>query len=105
MPNYFSLTRKSNPAAGPVPLATIDDEMREHFKAPADPNNYYWHWVDIIGFALATGATFAELRDRYTSYRNAAETPEDASVQQKGLDIVNWLDEHFISDAWARIGK
>jgi hypothetical protein len=32
MPNFFSLTRKTDKEAGPVSLRQIDDEIRKHSK-------------------------------------------------------------------------
>ena len=92
MPNCFSLTRKSDPAAGPVPLALIDDEMCEHFGVTPHPKDYYKFWYTFVGLPLACGKTLADVQGMYK------DNPE-------GLAIVEWLDANFTSEAWAEIGR
>lgn len=104
MPNYFSLTRKSEPEKGPVNLLEIDGEMCKHFDVPYHPKLWYHYWHDTIGFALATGDTFETLRKKML--KQIEETTEEFKEwDTRTLQIINWLDENFTSDAYARIGK
>ena len=61
VPDYFSLMRKTNPDAGPVPLQEIDSEMCTAFGIAPNPGKYYHQWVDSIGLALAAGKSFDEI--------------------------------------------
>lgn len=87
MPNCFTLTRKSDLESGPVAFAKIDDEMCGAFGITPDPKKYYCQWYDIVGFGLAVGKSFSDLREIWHD-------------QPKYLQIVDWLDENFTSDAW-----
>jgi hypothetical protein len=96
MPNCFSLTRKCDITAtstpGPVALQKIDDEMREHFKAPPSDSEWFGGWYNAVGFRLALGMSFEQiLEDARERYPNGSQ----------GIEIVEWLQEHFVADAWA----
>jgi len=92
MPNCFSLTRKSDVAAGPVPLITIDEEICKHFGVEPDPKWYYRSWFDTIGLTLAMGKSFEWI------INESRFTPET-------IAIARFLDEHFTPDAWAERWK
>jgi hypothetical protein len=102
MPNCFSLTRKTDKEAGPVALQQIDNELCEHFNVGPDPEMYCHQWVDTIGFALATGQTFtAIIRE---CHANVAEYPDDNEYYRRKLAVAEYLNEHFVSLAWAEMG-
>ena len=105
MPNCFQLTRKSELDKGPVKLDQIDQEMCDHFKEPCDPKKWYCWWYDIIGFKLAMGKTFDQIKDDLKSERDKAEENDIKQVNQKWLDITEWLDENFTSNAWYQVHK
>jgi hypothetical protein len=90
MPNCFTLTRKSDLDAGPVPLAKIDEEMCVFFAVAVDPMKYYLHWFDLIGFRLAIGHTFEEIIS-------------DSSERLK--PVARWLQENFTPNVWAERGR
>lgn len=94
MPAYFVLTRKDNPTGEPVKFATIDEEMCEHFGVTPDPVKYYRGWYDVIGEALAMGASFEKIRECFVT-----------NDEQNGIAIVDFLDANFVSDAWYSRGK
>lgn len=108
MPNCFNLTRKSAPEAGPVPRVTIDEEMCAFFGLPCDPVKWHHGWHDDIGFGLALGESLEKQRadtlkkiDGMIGIGN-----EDGALWQgHKLEIINWLDAHFTTNAWATIGK
>jgi hypothetical protein len=103
MPNCFSLTRKSDKDAGPVSLQQIDNEMRIHFKEPPDPAHWLWSWYDTLGLALSLGLSFDHIIQ--DCHANLAEYPGDIGYYKRKLSIAEYLNEHFVSDAWAEIGR
>lgn len=101
MPNCFQLVRKTDPEASPVVFTTIDTEMCRHFNVKCDPVEWHHGWYDIIGLSLAYGKTFDQLKETYIGYIREAEDAWDIHM----LDIINWLDANFVSDAWAEVGR
>ena len=87
MPNAFSLTRKSDPAAGPTPLAKIDEEICQMLGVDVDPKLYAFGWYDVIGFRLAMGQSFAQIKAEVQNYKPMPQ-------------ICDWLEENFVPDAW-----
>ena len=87
MPNCFSLTRKAAPEAGFVRFDIIDNELCAAFGVVPDEVQYYLGWYDSIGLMLAIGKSFADMRVIWAG---------DTEI----LKVVDWLDEHFTSDAW-----
>lgn len=83
MPSCFQLMR--NGAA--VPLNQIDEEMCRHFEVACHPVRYFEGWYDTIGFLLATGKTFDQIRVTYA----------DEPILVK---IVDWLKANFESNSW-----
>lgn len=83
MPNCFQLWRDG----AAVPLGVIDDEMREHFYAPPDPDRFYESWYDAIGYQLAMGRTFAQAR-------------EDLADYPQLVEIADWLEARFTVRSW-----
>lgn len=98
MPNCFSLTRKNNPQAGPVALTLVDEEMCDYLKEPVDPDNWCHDWYPTIGFGIAMGKTFAQLRERHM---NESKQTRDSDYIPIMVKIIDWLDYHFTTDAWA----
>src|SRR5258706_12774038 len=101
MPNCFSLTRKST---GQVAiLQEVDTEMRKHFKEPPDPDHWLWSWFDTIGLALSLGLRFDDIIKE--CHTNLAEYPEDMKYYNRKLQMAEYLNQHFVSDAWVEIGR
>ena len=90
MPNCFTLTRKG--ASAPSKFADIDNELCAHLGVQPDPIRYYQGWYDCIGFALAIGKTWDWMRKEWA---------EDTEL----LPIIDYLEAHYVSDAWAEIGR
>ncbi len=103
MPNCIQFVPKSNPNADAVPLARIDEEMCKHFKASVQPTQYYFYWFDTIGFSLAMGKTYDQIREQFKADR-ASDTSGPA-YWDKMLAIVDWLEANYVPNAWAEIGK
>jgi len=92
MPNCFSLTRKSNPEAGPVKLTLIDEELCSHLGVEVHPEYWVHGWYNSIGLMLAMGKSWDECREIF----------KDSDVL---LPIIDYLEANFITDAWAEIGR
>lgn len=87
MPNCFQLTR----GGVAVPLATIDEEMCRHFDEPCDPDRYFRAWYACIGWDLAMGRSFEEIKKIYAG-------PEyDGSGL---LAVAEWLEANFAPRSW-----
>jgi hypothetical protein len=89
MPNCFALTDKTTNTREYFDV--IDDKIRAHFGVPADPDNYYMGWYGIIGFRLALGQSFDMI---------ARELQNEGDTTL--LDICDWLNLHYTSEAWAQ---
>lgn len=97
MPNCFALIRKTTGER--AVLQQVDDEMRQHFGAEPDPEHWFCHWYDTIGFALACGKSFEWCREKV---RESGESAEDHAFS---LRLIDWLDENFTADCWVQIGR
>ena len=82
MPAYFTLTKKGE--TKPSTFVAIDEALCAHFGVTPDPNLYYRSWYDIEGLGLAMGYDWNKLRE----------------INPNRKDIINWLEENYISDAW-----
>jgi hypothetical protein len=104
MPNYFQLTRKSNPEAGPVKFVDIDAELCKHFNAPCHPTEWFMGWYDIVGFSLACGRSFESIikaQEEHLAERSGKGADTDwIKDQEMFIHLCKYLDEHFTSAAW-----
>jgi hypothetical protein len=95
MPACFQLFPKNDPTKAAA-LSQVDDAMCAHFQVEPDPVRYYHWWFDSIGYRLATGKTFDEIRKEYVSYREEDRLAQrDESVHARLIEIVDWLDENY----------
>lgn len=101
MPNHFCLFRKSDTSEKKeaVRLTTVDEELCAYLGKEVHPEYWCGGWYDTIGFALACGKTFDDMR---TCIRDNEPDDEQAAF---ALKMINWFDDNFTSDAWATIGK
>lgn len=83
MPNCFSLTKVGT--RQPESLQKVDDDMRRHFGAPADPDRWYKGWYDTIGFAIAMGKQVDWIRENMSGLN----------------EVTDWLAGHYEWNAWA----
>lgn len=83
MPNCFQLLRDGVA----VPLAQIDDEMCKHFDVEPHPARYYGSWYDAIGWELAHGRPFDQIKVTFAQYPQLVE-------------ICDWLAQHFTASSW-----
>ena len=82
MSAYFTLTKKGEKE--PSTFVAIDEAMCAHFGVTPDPDRYYRNWYNVEGFGLAMGHDWDKLR----------------KINPDRKDIIDWLEENYISDAW-----
>lgn len=87
MPNCFQLVRDGSA----VPLVQVDEEMCRHFGEPCDSDRYFRAWYATIGYDLAMGRTFEEIRAIYSA-------PEWTEAELG--PVVDWLAANFSPRSW-----
>ncbi len=91
----FTLTRKGE--STPSSLQHIDDEMRVEFGEEPGEDRWLWGWYDTIGYGLALGLDWAQLREWF------AEDPDKSErtnmLRRRMLAMIDWLDEHYTPNA------
>jgi hypothetical protein len=102
MPNCFCLYRVSDTERKPVPLSLIDDEICRHFGVVSDKIRYHAAWYDIIGFELAMGKSFSQIRE---GFEKEVETSQYADEYRHLIEICDYLSSNFTPGAWAEIGR
>jgi len=83
MPSCFQLLRDGDA----VSLNQIDEEMCKHFQVPCHETRYYESWYDTIGFGLATGESFDQIRMTYADFPRLVE-------------IASWIETNFSVRHW-----
>jgi len=84
MPNCFSLTRVG--MRTPQRLQEVDNDMRRHFGAEADPERWYENWYNTIGLCIALGHGPDKIREL---------------VQGEGAnEVIDWLVCNYEWDTW-----
>lgn len=96
MPNCFQLTPKASPQNGPELLQTIDEKMCAFFEQPCHPEKWFCYWYDMIGFRLAMGKTFEQIKEYIAT---------EYGTDDMWYKITVWLDEHYTTDSWVEIGR
>lgn len=104
MPVCFQLYDKTRPGEGPVTLQEIDRLMCEHFEQPCDPIKYLNGWYDSIGFRLALGKSFEEIRGQFDGYileEKARGNPnQGVEFYENSLRILAWLEERYTTNSF-----
>jgi len=101
MPACFTLTRKGE--STPSSLQHIDDEMRQAFCEEPDEVRWLWGWYDTIGYGLALGRDWAQLREQFAE--DPAESEQTNMFRRRMLAVIYWLEANYIPNAWAEVGK
>lgn len=103
MPNCFQLYPKGS--TEPAILQAVDEAMCQHFGVSVDPRYWFYGWYHCIGFLIAmkgyplgSDALRAEVCKWY-------EDPGEAEHLALMLRILDWLAEHYTSDAWVEVGR
>ena len=105
MPACFQLFRKTAPEDGAVKLSQIDDEICAHFGVTPHPVNYHAWWYDIIGFRLAMGKDWNNIREDLRERQDQANEPDLKEHYNHLLDITDWLEANFTADSWYQAHK
>jgi hypothetical protein len=104
MPACFQLYPKGSDQ--PAKFQEIDAELCHVFNTDCHPDYYLCGWYNYIGFSLAIGKTFEEIRQTIDEgiLSNNTSTKEHAwwcDIR----DILDYLDANYTSNAWTEIGK
>jgi hypothetical protein len=91
----FMLSRKTDSDRKPVRFVEIDEEMCAHFGVAVHETSYYCGWYDWIGDRIAVGQSFEKMREDIR-----AVTTLSAADLQRTLEIIDFLDARFTTDAW-----
>lgn len=101
MPNCFSLTFKGD--TEPSTLEFVDRFICQRLELPYHPRIYTCGWYDDIGFKLACGVS---LTTQIDILRNSSEEPTIYQIHERIMwRVAALLNEHFIANAWAEIGR
>lgn len=117
MPNCFQLFPIGSDE--PAILQVVDDRIwREVYEMEPDPEQWCYSWRGSIGFLLAcTGLALTDpaLQEKIAKWATplvteahkdyATEVLECARENAELLKILNWLKEHYTSNAWVQIGR
>ena len=101
MPACFTLTRKGE--STPSSLQHIDDEMRVEFGEEPDEIRWLWGWYNVVGFGLAMGRDWTQLRKQFAE--DPAESERTNMSRRRMLAVIDWLETHYVSNAWAERGR
>jgi hypothetical protein len=102
MPNYFQLSRKSDPENKPVRFVEVDEEICRFFNQEPDPVKYVAGWYDSIGVRLAMGMSLSGIKQEFEQEINKQGME---SIYLALFKICEYLEENYNSNAWARIGN
>ena len=98
MPNCFQLFHKGSQSA--AVLQDVDSAICQHFNVPCDDVHWHHDWYDCIGFYLAIGKSWNEIRDYLV--RMIAESDSDSlkADWQHMEKIREFLEANYTVKAW-----
>ena len=102
----FQLFRKGEPE--PTSLSKIDEELCKLLNLPVDPVKYVASWYDTIGFRLALGKSFQEIREDFGVIRDGEHvgwTSQDDIMLDQWFQILDYLEENYSPNSWTEVGK
>lgn len=91
----FQLTRKGE--TEPKLLWAVDAELCWHFRAEHRESRWFADWYDLIGFKLALGDTWAEIRHKLRDFDSAYDWIWDNDI----IDVVNWLEANYTVNSFS----
>ena len=101
MPNCFQLIRKTTGQA--EKFSVIDNEICAHLGVQPHPVYYHNGWYDSIGLSIACGKTIPQLIEQ--TQQDIAKDNGNNDYYVTHLAILNYLSEHFVSNAWYEVSK
>ena len=100
MPNCIQLiSRETNEA---TKFSTIDDRLCQWLGVEPDKERYHAAWYDIIGFRLALGQSFAQIKEYFTKEMQTSKYSDEYAHLWR---IADWLETNYTCNAWAEIGR
>lgn len=87
MPICFQLIDRAT--GSPVTLQAVDDSMWLACEGsiPTPNNQWFSHWYNTIGFALACGKTFRDCREYFKD-------------SERLLFVIDFIEKSYKVDAW-----
>ena len=101
MPACFQLWKKGENS--PSSFQDIDVEICNLFGEEVDPIKYILGWYDAIGFRIAMGKSFEEIRQEYIeNIRKVGDFDIRNNIWYycQLLQIVNFLEKNYSPNAW-----
>jgi hypothetical protein len=115
MPNCFQLSKKSSPTFEPIKLSVLDDEICAYMGVEPDEIKYYCGWYDYIGFRLAMGNNFDQIKASLNEWLEDVRSGKSGYTGQEQEDmqghiaklmaINTYLQANYVSNAWAEVGR
>lgn len=102
MPACFQLYDKQTNEA--EKLSIVDEKLCSFLGIQPDPVKYVNGWYDSIGFRLAVGKTFEQIRTEFTEYVNEPNNPY-AKGYSNLLTILQWIEENYSPNSWREVGR
>lgn len=97
MPVCFQLIPKGSNE--PEKLQTIDQKICEFLGVPVDEKKWCGDWYNVVGFRLAIGKTFAEIREEIQGYVLLQEN-DFLEEDKQMLLIIDFLDINYESNSF-----
>lgn len=91
MPQCFQLTRKGE--SQPASLIRVDEEICKLLNQPVHAQLYCFGWFDSIGFPIACGKSYEEIRRTFIADGLDQTFPEI-------ITILGYLEENYTPNAW-----
>lgn len=95
MPSCFTLTKKGQKERSK--FVDVDREMCKFFEVEVDEKEYLCGWYNFVGQLTAVGRTWDEIRGLLKENLEGGKTCE---WSESMLQIVDWLEENYTTDAW-----
>jgi hypothetical protein len=96
MPVCFQLFSKETNQ--PEKLSLVDDRLCAFLGVTPHEHNYVHGWYDSIGFRLAIGKTFPQIREEFNE--KISYEAEYKSVYQNLIRCLDWLEENYSTNSW-----
>lgn len=103
----FQLYRKAT-GEGPLSLNLVDEEICREFKAVPHPTRYFQAWYNNIGFMLACGKTWQDIRgvqERYLAQDLAHGAWNRIAHNIALLQILRFMESNYSQAVWAEFGR
>ena len=82
MPACYQLALKTEPKSFiPVTLQSVDEAMCKHFNMPCDEKLWFRNWNNWLGFSLAVGRTFDQIRETF--------------CDEGHWEVIDWIEKNY----------